>query len=317
MGFLNQRTWAILAAVSTQAGISSGAADAQALRTYHIGNSQTWDSRPSQLPEFGSQIGLTWETGYHIKCSSGLVNITSNPDSTCVRPTADGRYQQALSEGDWDALVVQAYSSQGGYTETLGNNTEIIADLIGTARADGRNPELRTYLYTGYPAITRPISPAGQFAERWLAPSDDDADTEIERTRATFDHLLGRVRAAVDSEVFVVPVGEVLLRAEALIDAGEASFADNLGEDLYRDPVTSSVHLSEAVGRLLAAYTVMATVSGQPTHGIGGPDQAPLHDLVWATVNDFAAITGVPEPSTALLGIGGVVMLLRRSSRSR
>ena len=85
---------------------------ANAISTYTIGNSLTWDTKPSNLDG---------DVGYHIGCSKNLQEIYDNPSTSyCVPPTSVGTWDVALSNNQFDYVTVQPH--YGNTLVQLGGN---------------------------------------------------------------------------------------------------------------------------------------------------------------------------------------------------
>jgi hypothetical protein len=146
------------------------------LATFHIGNSLTWDSVPSHLPNIA---------GYHIRCGSSLPGIADNPTDTCIAPNF-GFYQDALANHDWDVVFVQPFDDS-----TLPQDAAFIRDI------HAREPSAQLVIYESWPD-------RDNFVDDWFQP----LGAESQRSRAYFD--------ALSQELSDVPhdrlrVGETLL----------------------------------------------------------------------------------------------------------
>ncbi|HZD23665.1 MAG TPA: hypothetical protein VE569_09740, partial [Acidimicrobiia bacterium] len=215
------------------------------LRTYHIGNSLTWDSLDFQPDATGykvlaRQADVIVEDGWHIKCGSSLSSIAAAPTDTCVDPKEPfGFYEDALSGFTWDAVTAQPYP---GADSTL--STDIAFFQYLTDLTDGA----RLYVLAAWPPHTG-------YREAWTAPtSGDDPNTSLS---APYLDRLYQSLTGICPGIGVVPTGEVLYELAADIDL----------ETLYRD----ELHLNEK-GRFVAGVTLASVITGADPHNLHKPN---------------------------------------------
>ncbi len=273
------------------------AGPAEAFTSYHVGNSLTWDSRPQWMDDFAVQKVVGDHTvGYHVECGKSLPYIWDHPDSSCVAPVPQfGLYAEALPAHEWDALTLQPFNGGGA---TLAVDTARILDFLNLARTNPANGDTAVYLLGAWPAKTG-------FSDTWLAEVPDADNTPAQRARQYYDHLLNRVRASTDAEVYLIPSGAVLFELDARMKRGEVPGFDSVA-DLYRD----NLHLTTDVGRFVAAATMFATLHRTTPHGLVHPNftdltdpdnpfsselYESLYDAIWDVVTS-TVLTGVLTP---------------------
>ncbi|GAB4109955.1 MAG: hypothetical protein Kow00105_18680 [Phycisphaeraceae bacterium] len=277
-------------------GVLSLAGRAEGLTSYHIGNSLTYDSQivspTGGAWKTATAAGLSWQTGWHIKCGSSLESIVSNPGVTCVDPSpVFGLYSQALPGFSFDAITLQPHSG------TLQGEYVAAKQLIQSANDPGV-----VYLYETWPTLVEGTT----LAERWHEPQSTDPSAAFVRSKAHMDWLYDTLTS--DPELSgvtfrVIPAVDALIRVEEQILGGQVAGVSQTA-DLYRD----TIHMNN-LGRYVAANSVIATLFGQSTMNFpfdsvfevaGGTGPVPLpaetqalvHDMVWQTVTSRSE-TGV------------------------
>ncbi len=237
----------------------------QALTSYHVGNSLTWDSRPDWgLPTLASDAGLSLDTGYHIRCNGSLDHIAAHPTDTCVNANSFGRYTEAFAIHTWDVVTLQPFSSTST-PSTPRTEYEAMKSLIQLARHNPGNLDTTFYLYTGWMSAT---SAGTDFHSAWYDPALIDPDVDLLRNAASFQWVYDELRndpqlSGVDLRM--IPFGDVLAEIDQRMTAG--SIPGFVGaEDLYRD----DLHMNN-LGWFVASNTVLSTLfeidpTGTPTN---------------------------------------------------
>lgn len=269
---------------------------AASLRSYHIGNSLTWDSRPDWgLGKLAADAGHTLTTGYHIRCNSSLDYIAGHPSDTCVTPNSFGYYTDALLNNTWDAVTLQPFGS--AYTpSTPRMEYEGAKSLIQLARQNPDNLDTTFYLYTGWMSRT---DAANDFYSAWHNSSPIDPDADLIRNAASFGWVYDELTNDPDLagvDLRMIPVGDVLAELDRRMTLGEIPGFAGV-EDLYRD----DLHMNN-LGWFAASNAVLSTLfrfdpTGTPTNNafVLAPGQtesieitpelgALIQDAVWDVV---------------------------------
>jgi hypothetical protein len=282
-------------------------APASADDIYHIGNSLTWDSNPPAVAAFAGQRGHSATFGHHIRCSMPLNYIWEHPTETCVVPTP-GLFTPALTTYAWDAVTLQPHRN---YSSTIGTDVAAIGNFIDLTRTNPANAGTRFFVMQGW-------TNRYDYQTEWDTASADDLNTPMSFTRDYFDHLMGRLRNAIDAEIYLIPVGEVLYLLDQRMQAGDVPGYTTI-DDFYRD----DLHLSLDLGRFVASVTNYAVLYGDDPRGLTKPAgyftdtvySSALYDAmeqaVWDVVSTHEYST-IPEPATAGLMLTGAACFLRR-----
>lgn len=293
--------------------LASAAPALGTFKSYHVGNSLTYDARPWAVAAWAGGGAVE---DHHIRCGMHLEYIWANPAEVCITPGSYGTFNNALPNNAWDAVTLQPHPNPGS---TLGGEATAMRNMIDLTRSNVANARMRSYLYATYP--TRPES-GHSFAESWLSPSSGlDSQVTIQ-SRDFFEDLLLKVRQD-EPGLLMVPVGDVLYALEQEMAAGGRLTGFTSGADFYRD----EAHLNN-VGRFVAATTFYATLHGDPRDitAIGGDFTADvamwdsdrtltpelrdvIQDVTWEVVTSHAY---VPEPTALFLVPLVCLMRLRR-----
>ena len=285
------RTACLIATLAIALGGSVAASSevcATPLRSYQIGNSLTWDSRPDWgLGKLATDAGHTLTTGYHIRCNSSLDYIAGHPSDTCVTPNSFGYYTDALLNNTWDAVTLQPFGS-ASTPSTPRMEYEGAKSLIQLARQNPDNLDTTFYLYTGWMSRT---DASTDFYSAWHDPAPIDPDLDLIRNAATFAWVYDTLTEDPDLaevELRVIPVGDVLAELDRRMTLGV--FPGFAGvEDLYRD----DLHMNN-LGWFVASNTVLSTLFGiDPT---GTP-----------TNNAFVLAPGQTEPIEITPQLGAMI----------
>lgn len=85
---------------------------------YSIGNSHTWDFRPSSdFLQIAKTLHIDISNGWHINCGQNLKTIWNNHEQTCVDLTEYGAYKDAIENHKWDAITIQTFIGGTGEAE--------------------------------------------------------------------------------------------------------------------------------------------------------------------------------------------------------
>jgi hypothetical protein len=234
-------------------------ASAMAVTTsYHIGNSLTYDSQPLALEQLAASRGTDHRVGYHIHANWSMQDILANPEETSFDPSEFGTFTGAFANYHWDAITLQPHRSYP--TTQMRQDVESILTFIDIARSNPANAGTNFYIYQAWPE-------AGNYQLNWLAPSPDGPNTVMTRTREYYNHLIERVRAETDANVFMVPVGDVLYEIDVRIRNKTIPGFFSVNE-FYRD----GIHLSSEIGRYVASMTTYSTILGQYPNELEKPE---------------------------------------------
>ncbi len=229
--------------------------------TYHIGNSLTWDSLGFSadghvsISILAGQAGVDLEPiGYHIRCGSSLIGIVNRPDDVCIAPDPFvGSFTEALPEYPWDIVTVQPYP---GPMSTLSTDQDAILEIIDLSTEPANNQPASIYVLTGWPGHEA-------FASDWSATTTRNAETPTTLSREYFEHLVAGLRSATETDVFLIPVADVLLEMDRQFALGTVPGYEGVG-DLFRD----EIHLN-ARGQWIAGVTTLTTTLGIDPGNLG------------------------------------------------
>jgi len=259
-------------------------------RSYHIGNSLTWDSHPLGVAALARTQGFDHEAGYHIRCNSSLNGIVANPFNSCISfPTPYLSFSTALEGFAWTAVTMQPYPMPG-VRSTLGTDARAVLDLIDLTRRNPANSATTFYVFATWPD-------AWNYDAAWNREVADSPETPTVPSREYFDLLVDRVRGSTDARVGLIPLGEVFYRLGLRMEAGDLPGWESR-DALFRD----GRHLTQDAGSYVAAAAVYATLFGFPPHGLSKPPglfgeaasfsaefEALVHDTVWDVVSTHPA----------------------------
>ena len=201
--------------------------------------------------------GRTHRTGYHIRGGMHLDYIWDHPDDTTYTNTY-GNYVNALPSNEWDFVTMQPFYKA---ESTLGQDENRIIDFIDLTRS-GPSLSTRFFIYSAWPS-----SPE-TYQTTWTQAVSNDPDQSTVHSRDYFTYLYDNVtdHYGDDVELFVIPIGEVMFKLDQEFRAGRFAGYDDIS-DLYRD----QVHLSNDVGRFVAATTTFATLFREDPTGLERP----------------------------------------------
>ncbi len=214
---------------------------------YSVGNSHTWDFRPSaDFQEIARALDTEIKNGWHINCGQNLEAIWNNPEQTCVEPTEYGVYRDAIEIQRWDAITLQTYKGGTGKGER-----QAVEEFLGFI-AGSINKGCNVFIYCTWPKNTE--EPLGDFnySEAWLSDFREN-DTLKVLSEEYFSYLESSIGNYSDRIKFI-PVGRVLYHFDRKAKSGEFPGFTGAGE-LYRD----ASHMNN-VGRYIAGLTVFSQI---------------------------------------------------------
>lgn len=214
---------------------------------YSIGNSHTWDFRPSaDFLEIARAMDIEIKNGWHINCGQNLESIWNNPGQTCVDLTGYGPYREAIENYNWDAISLQTFV--GG---TAKAEREAVDKFLGFI--DGsRNKDCQVFIYCTWPRNTAMQLSDFDYTEEWLEDFNEHDTLKI-LSRKYYTYLENSMDGNVVKVKFI-PLGEVLYVFDRKAKSGLVPGYSGSGE-LYRD----AWHLNN-VGRYIAGLTVFAQI---------------------------------------------------------
>jgi hypothetical protein len=302
-----------------------GAACAEMLRGYHIGNSLTNDARVTSVQSSLTANGKTAFVGYHIDSAQSAHSISLIPSGAGgldARPPAPfGAWDNALPNYVWDYVAIQSYNkwnehppniSVTGEEELSGYRT-----MMSAARLNPENADARLYIYQAWPQTSDSLS----YRQLW-----DKAYSALSLPmafRKQYFTLLYDELKRDAANTFIIPAGEVFARLDDILRGNPIDGRDS-AYGLYRD----RYHMGNN-RRYVAHMTTLATILRQDpttivlTSSISGlPSSAAFKaladEVIWDTVRSMPETGVVPEPGTiALVGAGLAGVLMRHVSRSR
>lgn len=315
-----RQLFAIAVATAACSVVAPQSADATEFTSYHIGNSLTWDTRPRATPALSSQVGIDHTSDYHIRGSQTLYSFVLEPNAGSQISTTRGPYTTELPSRDWDVVTLQTYISRG---TTLQRETDAAATLIDVAQRDGRNADTRFVIYGSWGQTP------GDYHETFNQTGPIGPNTRASNTFA-FQQEVARVTAELrpDANVEFLSLGKLFDLADAEIKSAVAADSDWFGftdvDQLYRD----RLHASQT-GRWLASTAMWSFQTGESAVGLEVPpvefgsageriyQDAALRDgLAAFAFSSLPAITAVPEPTSAVVGLSGLLLLSGRRARS-
>ena len=249
-------------------------------RSYHIGNSLTWDSQPEAMELFGNEFGPAHQAAYHIHVGWALHTIVADPNSLTIEPVPEfGSFDEALVNHAWDAVTLQPHRTQSANLQT---DVESMLSLIDLTRTNSANENTTFYIYQAWPSRIGLSS----YQSQWDSSLPVGSHPDMEYSREYFDLLYDTVHQATDADLQIIPVGEVLYELDRKMTQG-AIPGYNSVLNLYRD----HTHLDNELGRYVASATTFASLSGvnpldlYKPPGFAQKNLFPLSDDLYAAVN--------------------------------
>lgn len=243
----------------------SNANSAKDLFLYSIGNSHTWDFRPStDFLEIGKALNIEIKNGWHINCGQNLKTIWNNPGQTCVALSGYGAYQEAIQNHKWDALSIQTFMGGTG----KGEKDAVFSFLAYIGNSI--NKDCNVYIYCTWPKNTAEQLGDFDYTEEWLSDFYENDTLKI-LSGKYFTYLENSIEKNADNVKFI-PLGKVLYRFDQKAKSGGIPGFTGSGE-LYRD----AWHMNN-VGRYIAGLTVFSQIFGIDPVGIPGFESYDISD---------------------------------------
>ena len=257
---------------------SSIFAPANAISTYTIGNSLTWDAKPSNLDG---------DVGYHIGCSTNLQQIYDNPStSACRTPTSFGTWDVALWNNQFDYVTVQPH-----YGTTLEQDLAIINEWMQM------QPSATFVIHTGW-------TDQEAFEATY---HDTNSSNLILKSAAYYSNLTDRlVQDNPNREIVSTQAFDVLDSISHDIENGNSPFSSF--DRLFRD----IIHMSDTGSYLV--HNLMRQALGQPLSDPVGLESSEIQTYLDAKILAVAPQQSVPFEFTSTLGIlivGGIFSISR------
>lgn len=214
---------------------------------YSIGNSHTWDFRPSaDFLEIAKAMHIKISNGWHINCGQNLETIWQHPGQTCVELTGYGNYVNAIENYQWDGITIQTFIGGTGRAEKAATDAFLRYIL------DSLQRDCKVFLYCTWPKNTTEQLADFNYTEAWQ--SDFREDDTLSVLSAKYFKYLQSSPGKYDTDVQVIPVGRVLYQFDQVAKSGGFPGFTGAGE-LYRD----AWHLNN-VGRYIAGLTVFSQI---------------------------------------------------------
>ena len=214
---------------------------------YSVGNSHTWDFRPSaDFREIARSLNIEIKNGWHINCGQNLETIWNNPEQTCVELTEYGVYRDAIEKHKWDAISIQTFTGGTGKGEK-----KAVKEFLNFI-SNSLNKDCKVFIYCTWPKNT--AEPLGDFdySEAWLSDYRKNDTLEI-LSEKYFNYLENSIKDKADKVKFI-PLGRVLYHFDRKAKSGEVPGFSGTG-DLYRD----TWHMNN-VGRYIGGLTVFSQI---------------------------------------------------------
>ena len=214
---------------------------------YSIGNSHTWDFRPStDFLQIAKSLNIEIKNGWHINCGQNLNTIWNNPEQTCVDLTGYGSFKNAIENYKWDAITIQTYIGGTGKAEKKA--VEKFLDFI----AKSKNKNSNVFIYCTWPKNSGEKLADFDYSEAWLSGFNENDTLKI-ISEKYLKYLESSFEGYSDKIKFI-PVGKVLYHFDQKAKAGKIPGFSGAGE-LYRDVA----HMNN-VGRYIAGLTVFSQI---------------------------------------------------------
>ena len=257
---------------------SSILAPAHAISIYTIGNSLTWDTRPSNLDG---------NVGYHIGCSKNLQEIYDNPSTSyCIDPTSVGAWDVALSNNQFDYVTVQPH-----YGTTLEQDLAIINEWMQM------QPSAAFVIHTGW---TDQENFEGTY-------HNTDSNNVLLKSADYYTNLMDRLaQDNPNREIISTQAIDVLDSIFHDIQNGNSPF-DSF-DRLFRDVI----HMNDTGSYL--THNLMRQALGQPLSNPVGLESSEIKTYLDAKILEVAPQQSVPfdfTPTLGLLTVGGIFSISR------
>jgi len=167
---------------------------------YSIGNSHTWDFRPSSdFLKMADVLGVDIKNGWHINCGQNLETIWDKPGQTYVELSEYGVYR--------DAITLQTFTDGTGKDEK--EAVDKMLDLITSSI----NRDCNVFIYSTWPKNTAEKLGDFNYAKVWHRDYHAN-DTLRLLSEKYFNYLENSIGKSSDKVKFI-PVGRVLYHFES------------------------------------------------------------------------------------------------------
>jgi hypothetical protein len=193
-------------------------------------------------------VGL--KLGYHIWHSHTLTDIAATPGTFDeVSPTQWNTALPALARNNF---AFEPYG-EPGTTSTLGSETAAFNTLVASVNS-GPTVNPHFFIYEPWTAT----SDYTNFQTWWTTPVTQASGTTMILQLGAFNYIYAQLQATLGSNVWVVPVGDVMYQLDIASRASLIPNATKL-QDWYRD----GIHMGRA-GQFAAACTFFSTYFRKP-----------------------------------------------------
>ncbi|PXA03669.1 hypothetical protein DDZ13_10260 [Coraliomargarita sinensis] len=233
----------------------------QAVSVYSIGNSHTGDSailKKQGIYQLAQAMGKPFTHGWHIRCSRGLDYMWNNPNDVCVEPNAYGLFTDALTNYQWDVLMLQPFDV---YTsDAIPENERELQAAIHFEEICA-DPPGRLFLYTTWAssgALDDDVYVPDEFTDLWTEPYAVSSE-EVLRRQGFMNWYYAELKRYCDANeisLTVIPGGELIMELEQRIMKGLIPGMDAI-DDVFRD----YIHMDLA-GRYLMAVAICSELYG-------------------------------------------------------
>ncbi|MGB7156901.1 MAG: hypothetical protein WBD40_02475 [Tepidisphaeraceae bacterium] len=149
----------------------SATTSAATQHAYFVGNSLTNDASPNRMRTLALQSGNTLVYGWHRDNGASLHDSWSAPNNADQTQSPYGKYNNALPNYTWDALVLQPYYDQLSGAQSVFDR---IDDFVDLARSRPDNASTKLFIYQGYAAAG---APGSDYAALWSQTYDGTGTT--------------------------------------------------------------------------------------------------------------------------------------------
>lgn len=216
-------------------------------RLYSIGNSHTWDLKPSDdLVKLAKFNGVVIDNDWHIYCNHNIQNIINEPDVTCVPPKHD-TYKNAINNVSYDIITIQPFM-HGNINDEVNSVKELIREIRAS-----KSHTAKIYIYYTWSRNDTPKLDGMDYGSIWFGNIISDGKL-INNGKYFLDYL--KLRLSQD-EMHVngfISEGDLLDRFDRLAKDGEVDGFSGAGE-LYRD----NLHMTN-IGRYIIARQFLSRI---------------------------------------------------------
>jgi len=215
-----------------------------------LGNSLTNNSQPASLPDVFQTGGWPSYIGAQVRGSTSLTQFQATPYKVGDTLYGPDPYTPALSSFPFSGLSLEPYTTSA----TLGSEAASFVYIANLARNGAPGANIKLYLYEGWPSLNS-FAPSNPYTSYWDAAITNADSTPMTLQQAAMLAVLSRARAALGSNVYVIPAGAVLRAIDVAARASSIPGATKV-DDFYAD----NSHMGGA-GRFAVACTVFSTIA--------------------------------------------------------